>query len=239
MHDHKPSPAPPPAPGTILRDAAQFLRRPVLMAPAGLRSAGAWQSLAVLAAFYLATQALVLLPLLKLWQASLALPAPDAFGKVPAGWLVPITVIAAPVIEETVFRGWLTGTRRALWLLGCLVAGLLLAMAPGLSLAVRLAGLAATLVAAIAGGWRWRGGEPLPGFARGFAAIFYLGAGVFAAIHLFNYPAISLAVVPMVLPQLWGGLLLGFTRLRLGLPASMLLHACANGALLALAAAAG
>jgi membrane protease YdiL (CAAX protease family) len=58
---------------------------------------------------------------------------------------------------------------------------------------------------------------------------------IFGLSHLSNYPQISWALLPMVLPQIWAGLVLSYTRMRMGLPASMLIHAASNGAAISLA----
>ncbi|MGQ4827665.1 CPBP family glutamic-type intramembrane protease, partial [Enterococcus faecalis] len=51
------------------------------------------------------------------WARALHVPPPAAFGAVSRGWLAPLVVLAAPLGEEALFRGWLTGRPRALWLL--------------------------------------------------------------------------------------------------------------------------
>ena len=214
-----------------LRDFIAYLRHPRLIAPSGLRAAGAWRVWGVLLVLYLGVLLGVVGPAMKLWQAAFALPAPDAFGKVSHAALVPLVVLAAPLGEEVFFRGWLMGRPRALWLmLWGMVACALLA-----ALTVHLAEMAAGLgvlgagVAAIAGWWRLRRYEAAPGwYAAAFPVIWYLVVVLFALSHLGNYPRFSWALVPMVLPQLWAGLVLGYMRMRLGLPASMLAHGLAN-----------
>jgi len=221
----------------ILREFPAFLRRPRLVAPSGLRAAGAWKRLAVLVALQLAGLFLVLLPLLQLWQGAFGLPSPDAYGELPPGLLVPVVVLVAPVIEEMLFRGWLTGRVRALWLLACaLGAGAFLyASTQGLQPLPAGGGILALLVAAPIG-WFVLRKRGTPGwFGAAFPAIFYLMAAVFALSHMMNYPSFSALALPMVLPQLWAALVLGFIRLRIGLPASMLAHIVSNSAALALA----
>ena len=72
-------------------------------------------------------------------------------------------------------------------------------------------------------------------YGLAYPAIFYFIAIAFALAHIVNYPQFSLLALPLVLPQLWGALVLGFIRMRIGLIASILAHAFANGAALALA----
>jgi membrane protease YdiL (CAAX protease family) len=232
-HPHPSAPTIP-----IWRELSAFLRRPAVLAPWGLRRAETWRALPVLVALHVAGLLLVILPLIAAWQKQFALPLPDAFGKLPQAWLLPITVIAAPVIEETIFRGWQTGRPRALWLLACFAAFVVLVMAARAIAPLVLAGLLLALVAAVAAGWwRLRRWDTAPAYRAAYPVVFWIVALLFAAVHLTNYPSASLLSAPMVLPQLWAAVLLGFTRQRLGLPASILQHAMANAASMALVAA--
>jgi len=232
------------APPALLRELARelprellrFLKRPALLTPIGLGSRRGWSMLGMLEVLHVGGLILVLLPLISLWQQAMHLSPPSAFDKLPPGWLLPFTVLIAPVGEELVFRGWQTGRPRALWLLGCAVlfavAAIFAAAMPPLVLVALLAALA---LAAI-GGWfalRRRRSPPV-WYARAYPAVFWIAALVFAGVHLTNYPSASIASLPLVLPQLWAALLLGFTRQRIGLPAAMLQHAGANAATLLL-----
>ncbi|MFC0206176.1 type II CAAX prenyl endopeptidase Rce1 family protein [Novosphingobium soli] len=212
-----------------------------MLRPAGLRRPGGWSALAVITALHVGAMLLVILPLIAFWQTLFALPLPDAFGKLPAGWLLPVTLVAAPVLEEVIFRGWQSGRPRALWLLACFAAFLVLAWQAKAVAPVALLGLLLGLAIAALAGWLWlrKRRAPSPVFARTYPALFWAAALLFAAVHLLNYPSTSLLSLPMVLPQLWAGLLLGFTRQRLGLPAAMLQHAVANCVSMALAMAGG
>lgn len=230
--------APPTSPRTILRDLMAFLRSPAVMTPEGLRSRTSWQALGVLVVVHIAGMLLVILPLISAWQRLFTLPSPDAFGKIPADWLVPITVAIAPVAEEIIFRGWQTGRPRALWLTaGFALIVVLGTQAPKLSPAIVATALGGLVIASI-GGWLWlRKRRDAPAaYRKAYPAVFWLVAAGFAAAHFMNYPTVTAASVPMVLPQLWAALLLGFTRQRLGLPASTLQHVLANGSVIILAA---
>ncbi len=226
----------------LLRDFAAYLARPRLITPSGLGAPGARRDALTLLAFHLAVLLLVLSPLLGAWQSAMGLPAPEAFGAVPKGWLVPLVVLIAPVLEEFAFRGWLTGRPGTLWLLGCgVVMGGLLAMI-GLHVAEMAAsfGFVAMVLVAAGGWWRLRRrAAPPPWFAAAFPALFYLSIAVFGLSHLSNYPQVSLALVPMVLPQVWAGLMLSFARMRIGLVAAMLIHGAANGTALSAALLSG
>ncbi|MFT4053051.1 MAG: CPBP family glutamic-type intramembrane protease [Novosphingobium sp.] len=226
----------PSVPSTLLRELASFVARPRVLAPIGLRSREAWPRLAMLTVLHIAGLLLVILPLLGLYQKTMGQPLPDAFDKLPAGWLLPITIVIAPVLEEMIFRGWQTGRPRALWLLASfgLFVGLVVT-AKSLQPLV-LAGSLLALVVVTVGVWLWLRKRPTPAaYTAAYPAVFWLAALLFAGVHLMNYPTISALVLPMVLPQLWAGVLLGFTRQRIGLPASMLQHGCANATVMVLA----
>lgn len=225
----------------LLRDFAAYLVRPRLTTPSGLRAPGAWGRVLVLLAFHLMVLLGVLSPLLGLWQAAMGLPAPEAFGAVPKEWLVPLVVLIAPLGEEVVFRGWLTGRVRALWLLACsLVAGALLALV-NYHMAETPAALGVVAVGLVApvGWWLLRRRGVPSWFARAFPALFWLSIAVFGLSHLTNYPRFSLALLPMILPQVWAGMMLSYARMRTGLVASILIHAAANGTAISLALISG
>lgn len=238
MATHIDSFPPAPTPRTVLRELAAFLKRPAVLASSGLRTRAAWGALGVLAAVHVVGMLLVILPLIAAWQKHFALPTPDAFDKLPASWLLPITVLVAPLLEEMIFRGWQTGRPRALWLLGCFAGFVVLAINAQALAPLALVGLLLGLVVLTLAGWLWLRKRPTPAAYRAaYPAVFWLVAVVFAGAHLMNYPTTSALSLPMVLPQFWAALLLGFTRQRIGLPASMLQHALANAATMALAMA--
>ncbi|WP_226018217.1 type II CAAX prenyl endopeptidase Rce1 family protein [Novosphingobium sp. FKTRR1] len=214
-----------------IREFAAWLARPQVLHPAGFGEAGAWRRWSALLALHLAVLLGVLLPLMAFWQHALGLPQPEAFLKFPRGVLLVAVVIAAPIGEEIAFRGWLTGRPRSLWLLACgvLAAALLAAVSLHWHEAAASLGFVALVPVAALGWWWLRGLTEPPGwFVALFPAAFAASTLAFGLSHLTNYPVISLALLPMVLPQLWAGLVLGFVRMRIGLPASMLIHAIAN-----------
>jgi len=236
MSEAEPAPA-----RMILHEFAAFLRRPALLRPTGLRASGALARLAAMTALQIAVLLLLLLPLIKFWQERYALGSPDAFGQVPPAMMLPVVVLIAPTIEEMLFRGWLTGRARALWLLACAIGcGVLLyATTRGLNPLPAASAILALALAAIAG-WLALRRRGAPGwFAAGFPLFFYLSAAAFALAHTVNYSHFSALALPMVLPQLWAALVLGFVRMRIGLPAAIIAHAVSNAAMLATATLAG
>jgi membrane protease YdiL (CAAX protease family) len=227
-----------PSARAVLRDFLRFLKQPRVLHRQPLRSTGQWRRWAWLTGLLIAGLIGVLLPLLALWQRVFALPAPEAFGAMSPQMLVPVVVLVAPVLEELLFRGWQSGSAAALWLLGCALvcvgALVIAAQSPWLAIGAILgAGIAALL------GWRRLRHRPAPlaWFARSFPVIFYLVAAGFALLHLMNYPRFSLLAVPLVLPQLWAALVLGYIRQRIGLVPGIAAHMLANAASLGLALA--
>lgn len=233
---------PAPAPlSEILREFARFLRQPRRIEPAGLRAPGALRHWAVLSALIIGVMLAIMLPLISLWQNAFDLAAPDAFGKMDPGLMVPVVLLFAPLLEEILFRGWQTGRVRALWLLGCALAfgALLYAGTLGLSAVVVGAGFLVLLLAAPVGWFVLRKRGTPAWFDAAFPAIFYLTIAGFAALHLMNYPSFSALSLPLILPQVWVALVLGFMRLRIGLVAAILTHMLSNAAALGVATLAG
>lgn len=221
----------------LFEEFAVWLARPWMFSPSGLRAPGAWRFLRTMLALHLGVLLLVLLPLLALWQKALALPSPEAFDQVSKAMLVPFVVVLAPVAEELAFRGWLTGRVRAIWLVGCgFAAAAFLAMVNFhvYEVPASFAVLAMGIVAP-AGWWYLRRRGVAPGFEAAFPVLVWLSILVFGLSHLSNYPRFSWALLPMVLPQVWAGMTLSYTRMRVGIFGAMLIHAAANGISVSLA----
>jgi membrane protease YdiL (CAAX protease family) len=211
---------------------AAYLRRPSILQPSGLRAPGSAAVFFSMAALHLIVMVL-LVPVLSFWQVKGGAGTPTAFSAVPQNYMVLLVVIAAPLIEEILFRGWLTGKPRALWLLLagalCLLPLLLPTTHPLVSGGAILAGL----VAMLTGWFVLRRHTAAPAwFARYFPVVFYSMVLMFGLTHVLNYSDPGLRTVPMVLPQLWCALTLGFVRMRIGLPAAILLHALSNALVL-------
>lgn len=220
-----------------LRAFLAFLRRPRLLEPTGLRAPGALATWLTLVALHLGVLLVLVMPAYSFWMARFELAPPDAFGKVAPEMLPGLAVLLAPVGEELLFRGWQSGRPRALWLLGCALTGLAVLMygyAANLPVATG-ATLLALLVAAPVGWALLRRRATPRWFAAAFPTIFYAVVTLFAVVHFVNYPSVSLLGLPLLLPQLWGALVLGYVRQRLGLVAAILEHAVANAAVLGLA----
>ena len=75
----------------------------------------------------------------------------------------------------------------------------------------------------------------MPFFARHFAWFYFAGALLFALAHLSNYSqGTALILLPLVVPQLLVGLILGYARVTYGLWSDILLHMMHNGLLIGL-----
>ncbi|MCB2085934.1 MAG: CPBP family intramembrane metalloprotease [Sphingomonadaceae bacterium] len=215
------------------RSYLSFLKRPVL--PERVTGIGA--------AAVKATLRLYLLDLLIMGGLILTALAAIAAGFVPPAHamddlemtasLVFAIVIFAPLAEELLFRGWLSGRPGAvlsLLVLGAGVIAIILGskaqpIASGLAL---IGALIAALVLAILlrkrAPWRW--------FARAFPIFFWLSTIAFALVHMLNYKEGSLAtLLPLVIPQFIAGSIFGYARVRYGLWSNMLLHVLHNGTL--------
>jgi len=146
-------------------------------------------------------------------------------------WLLVFILVLAPVGEELIFRGWLSGRPAQVAAFVSLLAAAV-GMTAGRVLGQPWAGagvFAAGVLLAPYLLWRKRGRPPMPFFARHFRW-FYLGSALaFASIHLANFTeGNALILLPLTLPQFLLGLILGYARVTFGLWASILLHAVHN-----------
>jgi membrane protease YdiL (CAAX protease family) len=220
-------------------DAARFMWRPTPFA-ANLPWGGALLlALAVVFALDLALDKLVAgltaladsrTPFLPALLEDNATLAEDLFG----------FLLLAPVLEELVYRGWLTGRVAALRFAAYGFAAEALFFA-----ALFMDEAAASLTALGAAGlvfagllhWlmtRYRDAAVPPWFTRHFHWFVWGSSLLFGLMHLGNYEPLTHPLgVLVVLPQAIGGLLLAYTRTRLGLRAAMLHHAAYNALFLA------
>lgn len=244
--DHTPSPVTEPegeaAPlerRPILRSLVRYLRHPRLYEPHD--QSPRW----VASLKLLGLDFLLLLPLGAVAAIGEAANDNEAFTAdegLSAAAILALSVVVAPLLEESTFRLILTrfipklaiGVGVLMWftLLVPPVTLIQLALlAPGTALVV--AGIVASRSAAtetrIAGGWQHH-----------FGWVFYGSALLFGAIHLYNYDlgspdALELTLAPLLIaPQIVGGLVLGYVRVRLGFWYAVANHAAFNGILWAI-----
>ncbi|MDP9085278.1 MAG: CPBP family glutamic-type intramembrane protease [Pseudomonadota bacterium] len=173
-------------------------------------------------------------------QTGLKTPEFEVLTKQGPAFTLLIGALVLPLLEETLFRGWLDGRRRHL-----VIVGVFAALAASLFAAERfLVGMA--LIAALAGVtmlWigfgRWlarRVGRTVPAwFEYNFARFYFGSALLFGLAHMSNYPpGRPWLLLPFVLPQAFAGLLFGFARVRHGMWANVALHAGSNALFLGL-----
>ena len=156
---------------------------------------------------------------------------------------IALIVLVAPIMEEFVFRSWLTGHPSIIAVVAiCLLAfgAIPFAAADMEPSALRnvllLGGPAAGLLTAPTAAYLLLK-RPVPSlFSQGFPAFFWLSTAGFALVHLLNYTEGSLAILlPLVLPQFVLGTMLGYLRVHYGLIPAIALHAVHNGILFSLA----
>lgn len=149
-------------------------------------------------------------------------------------------VLLAPLLEEPLHRGWLTGRKAALRfaafgcaaLVLCLI-GFVIGTNGGRIFA--LFGVAAAFIGLVQWGLtRHRDCAVPDAFIRHFRWLVWGSSLVFGLIHLGNFkPFTNPLGVLVVLPLMLAGMLLAYTRTRLGLRAAILHHAGYNMALVA------
>jgi len=143
--------------------------------------------------------------------------------------------LIAPLAEEILFRGWLSGLPgHVLAMLVMAIGGLAVAMAmANRDEGVYFAAAATTAILAVAAIVLLRKRPTMGWFRSIFPLLFWLSTAAFASIHLLNYQEGSLGVLlPLVLPQFLLGTILAYMRVNYGLWSCVLLHALHNGLIL-------
>ena len=235
------------APGRVMRfmpqmwiEWARFQRRPRLPAAreafGGRAMADVGQLLALVIAFDFA-----LVVGLSWLSTKLGVKTPDfeelrKFGPVMT---LLVGALALPIVEEIVFRSWLSGRRRML-----VAVAVLVGFIASLALARVFVGpapfktMAALLLAWLIVGpvmiWKIRGDTP-GWFVRGFPLLYFASALLFGLAHISNYDmSRPWLLLPFVMPQTIAGLIFGFARVRFGMWANIALHGLSNALFLGL-----
>jgi membrane protease YdiL (CAAX protease family) len=222
---------------SVWREFAAFLRRPVLPERVtGIRL------VALVATFKLFALDLALMAILLAIVGLVSLlgfkPPENAIDKIHLGplWLA-IIVVIAPLAEELVFRSWLSGRPGHIMAVIALLVGVAIPVISGPQghPVLMLGSLAIAVVVALGLAFWLRKHPPLPWFSRHFVWFYLPAAVLFALAHLTNYsPGDALILLPLVVPQLLVGLILGYARVTYGLWSDMLLHVLHNGLLISL-----
>jgi membrane protease YdiL (CAAX protease family) len=219
------------------RAFAAFLRRPTLpQRVTGIRR-DAVAATARLFALDLAMMALVLAVIGVATAAGLKLPT-NEIDKLTLGplWLT-IIIVVAPIMEELAFRSWLSGRPGHVTALIALGLGVAIPIASGMQghPILLLGGLGIGLVVALGLLFWLRKRPPFAFFGRHFAWFYAAAALAFALIHMTNYSqGMGVNLLPLVVPQLLVGLILGYARVTYGLWSDIALHMSHNALLIAL-----
>ena len=179
------------------------------------------------------------------WLAKALKIAPPDLSSLGTWGPVPMLLIGAlaiPVLEECLFRSWLTGSRRALAGAGLALAAALacgtawLVLRSSAEVTIGFILIAALLIAPLLI-WKTNGGSA-QWVPAAFPRLFYLSVMLFGLAHLSNYAMDRpWLLLPFVLPQTIAGTIFGFARVRYGMWANITLHATSNALFLGLAAA--
>ena len=217
-------------------DLIAFVRAPALAIPAtGEHRAAtdvAW--LFLLNCLIVLAMAMILFPVMTAFGVEMSGDM-SALLQRPLWQLMLIVVLVGPVAEELMFRVWIVGSARWLILFAGLMAwigGSYVLRLPGLLVSGQGAALALIGIIALAvvvGLIRfWQ--SPVPRwYVRIFPLVFWGQALLFGFVHVFNYAGDSqAAVLPFVLPQLVGGLIWGYARIRYGWWANIAMHMAYN-----------
>lgn len=149
------------------------------------------------------------------------------------GWEWFALIVFAPLIEEPAFRGWINGRKRNLIALAVLVPVLVyeFTAVPIPSEGV-VAFAAIIMIVGTSIWWSMQANQtqPVPSwFSNNFRWVVYSSAISFGLIHVSNYADFEWGPdLLYILPQAVGGLVMTYTRLRLGIRAAMLHHAFFN-----------
>ncbi len=174
-----------------------------------------------------------------LWIINLAIFGPLAAGVASATgathrldpsnipWM--LAIVWAPIVEELMFRFWLRRPGALLWLIPGFIALIYYGrnVWSATFLAVLLALTAWRHLPLMRWNLRW-----LRRYQRVFPWVFYASTATFAVVHLTNFANLAGSAwwlwPVLVLPQFITGMVLGWIRVRRGIGAAILMHACFN-----------
>lgn len=143
-------------------------------------------------------------------------------------------ILLGPLIEEIMFRGWLTGTWRSLAASGLYVATVFggtplmrhVLGGPEILRQLLLAGMGLVAIGLLAPVDR---GGRVPGYERAFPFLFWAQGIAFGLLHYHNLGSGSaIASLMSILPLVACAWLWGYARIALGLRAAVMLHAAYN-----------
>ena len=222
--------------GLLVSEFAAFLRRPNISNDVELSSrekAGTGIGLFVLSIVTTIIFGVLALPVIL----SSELTTGEQLNNSLSGsaWSVLLSlVVLGPLVEEIIFRGWLSGTWRSV----LASAFGLTAIYGGAALldpyvveggVIKSLILAAGAIAIFSVFSSLLDATQIFGFERIFPFFFYVQAIAFGVLHFQNYAANSVAIALLAtLPLIACGLIWGYARVRLGLASAVILHAAYN-----------
>lgn len=228
---------------------ARFLKRPALPDRAPMPRLSSLGAVFRLFALDLVLMSALLAIAGAVMATGVDVPETALAGMEIGGGILFAVVVVAPLAEEIIFRGWLSG--RPGHILGLIAAvPVTIAAAAAFSLAggqslgqIWLGALVAVLagLATALGIVFWlRRHTAMGWFQRFFPLFFWLSTLAFSLVHVFNFePEQMIMALPLVLPQFVTGTMLGYLRVNYGLWSSILLHMLHNGAFISLVLLAG
>jgi membrane protease YdiL (CAAX protease family) len=218
------------------RDLLAFIRSPVIGARA------TWQDdravdvawLFLLNCLIILAIATILFPMMMIFGVEMSSDMSDLFKR-PVGQIMLFVVVIGPILEELMFRIWISGTPRLLigflgliaWLGGSLILNHFGLIGSGQIAAIIL--IAIISIAVLVGLIRfWKSSVP-NFYIRIFPFVFWGQALLFGFVHIFNYAGDNpVALLPFILPQLVGGLIWGYARIRYGWWSNIVMHMAYN-----------
>lgn len=215
------------------RDWKSFLAQPRLPDRASLDFVGGVRALAPLLALDLIFMALLIGSLGAAVALGFEMPDHMLGDMKPTAGMIALIVLAAPLGEEIMFRGWLSGRPgHVAAILALAAGGAIAALGDGAMLSAAGA-IGGVLLAPILL-FVFRKRPAMGWFQRHFRWFFWASVLAFAAVHLGNFADAGPALLPLVLPQFVLATFLGYLRVNYGLWSSVLMHMLHNSVFAAL-----
>lgn len=222
-----------PAPESVLSEALLFLRRPTL----DLAPPVAGRRLRTYAAIWATCLGVAWLVGIAATVAAALAGAENQLGSIDNGLLAIMGILFAPLIEESGFRLSVTRFHPARVAISIVLVTLFVPLAEPVDNVI-VGAAALTMLAA------WTATPSLrrrlaAAWERRFGVVVYGSALVFGLAHATNWNVewgwLALALLPLlVAPQFGIGMLLAYTRVKLGLIGSILIHSAYNATLIGL-----
>ena len=141
-------------------------------------------------------------------------------------------VLLTPLFEEVIFRGWLRGSRRNVLLAAISICALFGLYIFGSEAGVMISAIFVCVLACSAVYWlltRKQPSETLPGFKENFPLVVWSSSVFFGLSHYGTFADFGvLTVIALTFIFVIGGVLLAYTRIRIGLRAAVVQHSAFN-----------